>query len=234
MAPKTQSAKTPVTGPPTTGIRKPLANTPVTTRHRADPRVAAAPPCYLRGRSMVRVCPIKARHFVAGFTQMRQMRHITDSENAFLATTSVPSVPFPDTIPPHAVVHTETKPVHHVSPHAQPSIPMPPQADRIQRRHKCTGISYENVNSYVNPLTTAKLTRSCAGANPGTIKCIQFMTGIASKVNERCKNLALEHHKRHKMRDVQGQRCRLSCQDLPQSGKGLPRGLEPAPDLIRG
>ena len=232
MAPKTQSAKTPVTGPPTTGIRKPLANTPVTTRHRADPRVAAAPPCYLRGRSMVRVCPIKARHFVAGFTQMRQMRHITDSENAFLATTSVPSVPFPDTILAHAVVHTETKPGHHVSPHTPPSMPMPGQADRIQRRHKCTGISYENVNSCVNPLTKAKLTHSCAGPNSDAIECIRFTTGIALEVNERCKRLALEHHKCHKMRTSEAATSVL-IQDLRQSGKGLPRGLEPAPDSVR-
>ena len=172
----------------------------VTTRHRADPRVAAAPPCYLRGLSMVRVCPIKARYFVAGFTQMRQMRHIADTTNAFSATTSVPSVPFSHTISAHAVVHTETKTVHHVSPHTQPSMPMPGQADRIQRRHKCAGISYENMNSCVNPLTKAKLTHSCAGPNPGAIECIQFTTGIALEVNERCKKLALKHHKCHKMR----------------------------------
>ena len=175
MVPQTQSAKTPMAGPPTTVVRKPLANTLVTTRHRADPRVAAAPPCHLRGTSMILVCLIRPRNFVAGSTQMR---HIADTNNAFSATTSVPSVPFPDTIPPHAVVHTETKPVHHVSPHAQPPILMPCQTgparilprprpnpeearlrgvynvsdmDRIQRRHKYTGISYENVNRVPAP-----------------------------------------------------------------------------------
>ena len=169
----------------------------VTTRHRADPRVAAAPPCYLRGLSMVRVCPIKARYFVAGFTQMRQMRHITDTENAFLATTSVPSVPFPDTILALSLRPKRDTMSHPIHP---PSIPMPGQPDRIQRRHKCTGISYENVNSCVNPLTKAKLSHSCAGPNPGAIKYMQFTTDIALEINERCKRLALEHHKRHKMR----------------------------------
>ena len=110
--------------------------------------------------------------------QMRQMRHIADTTNAFPATTSVPSVPFPHTIASHAVVHTETKPGHHVSPH---TAPMPGQADRTQRRHKCTGISYENTRNRelcVSQWTKAKLTRSCASPNPGAITYTQFATGI--------------------------------------------------------
>ena len=121
MVLKTKSAKTPVAGPPTTVVRKPL----VGTRHRAAHVLRAAPPCLSRGLSMTLVCPIKLRHFVAGPTQMRQMRHIADTKNAFSPTTSVPSVPFPDTISAHAMVHTETKARHQVSPHTTPSISMP-------------------------------------------------------------------------------------------------------------
>ena len=101
---------------------------------------------------------------------MRQMRHIADTENMRFSYDKCPICTLSRYDSPHAVVHTETKPGHHVSPHTQPSIPMPPQADPIQRGHKCTGISYENVNSCVNPLTTAKLTRSCAGPNPSAIR----------------------------------------------------------------
>ena len=43
---------------------------------------------------------------------MRQMRHIADTKNAFSATTSVPSVPFPDTISAHAVVPNGPKAGH--------------------------------------------------------------------------------------------------------------------------
>ena len=66
-----------------------------------------------------------------------------------------------------------------------------------------TGISYENAKTRVlcvSPLTTAKLTPSCADPNPGAIKYIQFTTDIALEVNERCKQLALEYHKSDKMR----------------------------------
>ena len=62
MVPKTQSAKTPVAGPPTTLVRKPLAG----ISPFGCPSDAAALPRLLRGPSMVPVCPIKPRHFVAG------------------------------------------------------------------------------------------------------------------------------------------------------------------------
>ncbi len=171
----------------------------VTTRHRADPHVAAAPPCYLRGRSMVRVCPIKARHFVAILTQMRQVRHIADTKNAFQLRRVSHLYPFQIRFSPCRGTHRDQTGTLCLT-HTQPSMPMPGQADRIQRRHKCTGISCENVNSRVNPLTTAKLTRSCAGPNPGAIKYMQFTTDIALEETERCKRIALEHHKRHRMR----------------------------------
>ena len=57
-----------------------------------------------------------------------------------------------------------------------------------------TGISYENAinrESCVSPLTTAKLTRSCADPNPGAITYMQLTTDIALEVNGRCKKLAL-------------------------------------------
>ena len=66
-----------------------------------------------------------------------------------------------------------------------------------------TGISYENAKNRVlcvSLLTTAKLTRSCADQYTGAIKYTQFTTVIAWEVNERCKRLALEHHKYDKMR----------------------------------
>ena len=66
-----------------------------------------------------------------------------------------------------------------------------------------TAISYENANNRVlcgGPLTTAKLTRSCADLYPDAIKYGQFATDIALEVSERCKGLALEHHKCDKMR----------------------------------
>ena len=66
-----------------------------------------------------------------------------------------------------------------------------------------TAIRYENANNRVlcgGPLTTAKLTRSCADLYPDAIKYAQFATDIALEVRERCKGLALEHHKCDKMR----------------------------------
>ncbi len=62
MVPKTPSARTPVAGPPTTLVRKPLAG----ISPFGCPSDAAALPRLLRGPSMVPVCPIKPRHFVAG------------------------------------------------------------------------------------------------------------------------------------------------------------------------
>ena len=56
------------------------------------------------------------------------------------------------------------------------------------------GISYENGRNRVScggPLTTEKLTRSCADPNPGAIMYTQFTTDIVLEVNERCKQLAL-------------------------------------------
>ena len=180
MVPQTQSAKTPVAGTPTTVVRKPVAGIPTF----GCPSVAAPPPCHPHGLSMVRVCLIRPRNFVAGPTQMRQMRHIADTKNAFSATTSVSSVPFLDTISAHAVIHSETKPGHHVSPHTPPCILIPAQADPIQRRHKCHRHQLrkrKNRELCVSPLTKAKLTRSCAGPNPGAITYIQFTTDIALK-----------------------------------------------------
>ena len=132
---------------------------------------------------------------------MRQMRHIADTKNAFPATTSVPSVPFSDTISAHAMVHTETKARHQVSPHTPPSC----RAKRTGRNHvtNVTGISYQNAKnrvSCVSPLTTAKLTRSCAGPNPGVITYTQCITDVSLEDIERCTQLVLEHHKCHKMR----------------------------------
>ena len=56
------------------------------------------------------------------------------------------------------------------------------------------------VRSYdeCQPLTKAKLTRSCAGPNPGAITHTQFTTDIALEETGRCKRLALEHHKWHR------------------------------------
>ena len=65
-----------------------------------------------------------------------------------------------------------------------------------------TGISYKKRENRVlcgGPLTTAKLTRSCAHPNPGAIKYIRFTTDIALKSNEKYKTLAREHHKGDKM-----------------------------------
>ncbi len=95
---------------------------------------------------------------------------------------------------------------------------------RIQRRHKCTGISYGNAKnreSCVSPLTPAKLTRSCADPNPGAIMYTQFTMDIALKVNGRCTQVALEHHKVNENANLGGSQCRLSCQALRHSCKGL-------------
>ena len=104
--------------------------------------------------------------------------------------------PFPDTIAAHAVIHSETKPGHHVSPHTSPSCR--PKRTRYNDITNVTGISYENAKhrvSCVSPLTTAKLTRSCAGPNPGAITYTQLTTDISQEETETCKRLALEHHK---------------------------------------
>ena len=75
-----------------------------------------------------------------------------------------------------------------------------------------TGISYENAKNRVlcvSLLTTAKLTRSCADQYTGAINYTQFTTNIAWEVNERCKRLALEHHKCDKMRTPKACICLL-------------------------
>ncbi len=65
MVPKTQSATTPVAGPPTTVGRKLLPG----ISPFGYPSVAVAPPRrHPRGLSMVPACPIKLLHFVAGPT----------------------------------------------------------------------------------------------------------------------------------------------------------------------
>ena len=64
MALKAQSAKTPVAGPPTTVVRKPLPGIPPF----GSPSVAVAPVRLPRGLSMAPLCPIRPRHFVAGPT----------------------------------------------------------------------------------------------------------------------------------------------------------------------
>ena len=167
---------------------------------------------------------------------MRQMRHIPDTKHAVSATTSVPSVPFPDTISAHAGMHSETKPGHHVSPHTSP----PCLAKRTGHNDVIngTGISYENANtrvSCVSPLTKAKLTRSCAGPNPGAITYTPFTTDIALEETERCKTLALEHHKCHKMRTSKASNASCHAKTSGKAARDLSRGsIEPAPDPVRG
>ena len=157
---------------------------------------------------------------------MRQMRHIADTENAFSATTSVPSVPFPDTISAHAVVLIETKA-------GQPSLTsytafhtMQGQADRTPRRHKCHRHQLrkrKTRESCVSSLTKAKLTCSCAGPNPGAITYTQFATDIALEETERCKRLALEHHKWHRMRTSEAQ-CRFSSKTSREAARDSREG----------
>ena len=163
------------------------------------------------------------------------MRHISDTTNAFSATASVSSVPFPDTISAHAVIHSETKPRHHVSPHTPPSIPLPGQAEPILRRHKCHRHQLrkrKNSRFVCQPLTKTKLTHSCVGPNTGAITYTQFTTDIALEQTERCKNLALKYHK---MRTSKA--CNAGCH-AKTSGKAardLSRGsIEPASDRVRG
>ena len=62
-----------------------------------------------------------------------------------------------------------------------------------------THCRYKTRVSCVSPLTKAKLTHICAGPNPGAIRYTQFITDMALEVNERCKRLALEHHKWHRI-----------------------------------
>ena len=164
---------------------------------------------------------------------MRQMRHIADTKNAFSATTTVSSVPFPDTISAHAVIHSETKPGHHVSPHTPPSILMPAQADPIQRRDKCHRHQLRKRELCVIPLTKAKLTRSCAGPNPSAITYIQFTTGIALEETERCKGLALEHHKLAQNADLRGRNVG-SHPRPPAKRQGTREKATPAPGPVRG
>ena len=166
MVPKTQSAKTPVAGPPTTVVRKPLANTPCYNAPPGRPtcsgRATLLPAWPLNGTCVSHKSPLFRSWIYPNETHCRYNKCVFSYDECPICTLSR-----------YDSGHvTETKTVHHVSPHTQPSIPMPGQPDRIRRRHKCTRISYENVNSCVNPLTKAKLTHSCAGANPGAIKYI--------------------------------------------------------------
>ena len=93
-----------------------------------------------------------------------------------------------------------------------------------------TGISYGNAKTRalcVSPLTTAKLTRSCADLYPGAIKYTQLTTDIALEVNERCKQLALKHHKCDKMRTPKARDvgCHAKTSVTPRRGSpcGCPR-----------
>ena len=51
-----------------------------------------------------------------------------------------------------------------------------------------TGSSYENANNRESPLSTAKLTRSCADTNIGAIKYTPFTTDIALQVTRDAKD----------------------------------------------
>ena len=90
-----------------------------------------------------------------------------------------------------------------------------------------TGISYENAKhreSCIGPLTTAKLTHSCADPNPGAITYTQATTDMALAVNERCKTLVLKHHKYYKMRTSKA----------PNAGGHVKISGKAARDLSRG
>ena len=133
MVLKTQSAKTPVAGPSTTVVRKLLQE----HLRSAAQVLRPAPPCHPRGLSMAPVCPIKPRHFVAGPTPNETDGTHCRYKQCVFSYASVPSVPLPDTISAHAVVPTETKPGHQVSPHRPPSyrppsILMPHQSDPLR------------------------------------------------------------------------------------------------------
>ena len=103
-----------------------------------------------------------------------------------------------------------------------------------------TGIGYENAKNRVlcvSLLTTAKLTRSCADQYTGAINYTQFTTDIAWEVNERCKRLALEHHKCDKMRTPKAcdAGCHAKTSVTPRRGSpcGCPRGLHLSPRSAR-
>ena len=123
-------------------------------------------------------------------------------------------------------------PVSRCTPAPSPNLEAPATGDSTMSQiwtgytdvTNCTGISYGNAKnreSCVSPLTTAKLTRSCADPNPGAIMYTQFTMDIALKGNGRCNKLALEHHKVNKNANLGGSQCRLSCQALRHSCKGL-------------
>ena len=120
--------------------------------------------------------------------------------------------------PPTSVVR---KPLAGIPPFSSPSaVVAPPRLPRglsmvpacpIKPRHFVAGPTLNETNGthcrYKNafaaydecqPLTKAKLTRSCAGPNPGAITYTQFTTDIALEETGRCKRLALEHHKWHR------------------------------------
>ena len=219
MVPKTQSAKTPIAGPPTTVVRKPLAGIPPF----GCPSVAAAPPRHPRGLSMAPVCPTKTPSFRSWtYANETNETHCRYEQCVF----SYDECPICTPSRYDSGHVTETKRVHHVSPHTQPSIPMPGQADRTQRRYKCHRHQLrkrKNRESCVSPLTKAKLTCSCAGPNPGAITYTQFATDIALEETERCKRLALEHHKWHRMRTSEAQ-CRFSSKTSREAARDSREG----------
>ena len=214
MVPKTQSAKTPIAGPPTTVVRKPLAGIhPFGCRR---PAIRAASQWH-------RCVPLRPRHFVAGPTPNETNETHCKYEQCVFSYDECP-ICTPSRYDSGHV--TETKTVHHVPPHTQPSIPMPGQADRTQRRYKCHRHQLrkrKNRESCVSPLTKAKLTCSCAGPNPGAITYTQFATDIALEETERCKRLALEHHKWHRMRTSEAQ-CRFSSKTSREAARDSREG----------
>ena len=126
--------------------------------------------------------------------------------------------------------HTMSHPIHRLPYSCRP------KRTRYNDVTNVTGISYENVNreSCVSPLTKAKLTRSCADPNPGAIKYIQFTTGIALEETERCKQLALEHHKMAQIAGLAGPQCRFSCKTSGKAARDLRRFPRACPGLGPG
>ena len=140
MVPKTQSAKTPVAGPPTTVVRKPLANTPCNNAPPGRPtcsgRATLLPAWPLNGTCVSHKSPLFRSWIYPNETNETHYRY---GECVF----SYDECP---------ICTPDSGSLRRV-PHTQPSIPMPGQVGdtTTSQMHR-----HQLRNSCVNPLTKAK------------------------------------------------------------------------------
>ena len=151
---------------------------------------------------MVPACPIILRHFVAGTTPNETDGTQYRYKKCVLSYDSCPIL-HPPRYDFRPCRGTPITPKRGTMSH--PTVSCPPKQSRYCDITKCCRHPLRKIKDR-QPLTKSKLTRSCAGTNPGATEYTQFATGmpledtgrckrIALEDTGKCKRVALEHHK---------------------------------------